>query len=614
MTVKSEVQGVVQALFGAYAGGYLAELTAEATANGSAAVAARLVTIQGIILGRDMSDNQTFVDTILNNLGVPSTNAAYEAAAAWAMGELTAGASRADIVSAAVAFLDGIAAGTIVDSKYTAIAEAFAASVEAGIEYSEGEGAEVFGLDDLQAAAAIAAPFNLTAALATLGTANDAVESFLKALDLNADGKADNAGDVDLNRADLTEEQNGALDDAIIAVGEDVNTANGTTLNWFNLTDAQRDAELAKAKVNLAAEVTNAQTDVDTAYAAMSAALKTAITAYEAADTTLKAATTAEGKTDADLIAAIAKYNLDSATDITFAPGATDSASDAAKTAFASVITIDPVKYTAALATDVTETTNPGITAVLTALQADLAAEKALSTATTNMGTAQVNLDAADGGADDVGTDGDMGEAEVAFVLAADAPTYNAYLADKTTLKNATDAVTKLEKDVAALTAIQDEAATLKTLDKAVTSAESAVGAAGFDLNNANGSLNLNPTVDSDFTDAGEYDFTSNTAAAELAEKEVYTVDYGTRSVDAFQAGDVIALGGYTYNTGKVATDGNNNVLEFFLNETVDGNLEVIMEEVAFGSNSAAHEYITITLTGVTMDEVVVGSNYITLA
>jgi hypothetical protein len=198
MTVKSEVQGIVQALFGAYAGGYLAELTAEATANGSSAVAARLVTIQGVILGRNMSDNQDFVDTILNNMGVPSTNNAYEAAAAWAMGELTAGASRADIVSAAVAFLDGIAAGTIVDSKYTAVAEAFAASVEAGIEYSEDAGEEEFSLATLQEESGIAAPFNLAAALAKLSAAQEVeAEAFAAAAQVAAENAEALGYDID---------------------------------------------------------------------------------------------------------------------------------------------------------------------------------------------------------------------------------------------------------------------------------------------------------------------------------------------------------------------------------------------------------------------------------
>ena len=167
MTTQTEVQGIVQALFGAYAGGYLAELTAEAEANGSDAVAARLATIQGVILGRDMSDDQDFVDTILWNLGVPSYNNAYDAASAWAMAALDTGASRSDIVYAAVLFLEAVADGTIVDSNYTDLAEAFAASVDAGIDYSEtSAGAAVYSLADLQDEAGIdTTVFNLAAAL-----------------------------------------------------------------------------------------------------------------------------------------------------------------------------------------------------------------------------------------------------------------------------------------------------------------------------------------------------------------------------------------------------------------------------------------------------------------
>ena len=183
MTTQTEVQGIVQALFGAYAGGYLTELTDEAEANGSAALADRLATIQGVILGRDLSDDQDFVDTILWNLGVQSTDDAYDAASAWAMTNLDAGASRSDIVYAAVVFLEAIAAGTIEDSNYTAIAEAFAASVEAGIAYSETDaGSAEYSLADLQTAAGIdTSVFNLDAALAALVVAEAAEADALAA-------------------------------------------------------------------------------------------------------------------------------------------------------------------------------------------------------------------------------------------------------------------------------------------------------------------------------------------------------------------------------------------------------------------------------------------------
>lgn len=179
MTTKSEVQGVVIALFGAYAGGYLAELTAEADAGNLDAMTTRLTSVQGIILGEDLSSDAVFADTVLANFGVTSDNAAYAAASGYFAQELAAGASRAAVVNAAVMFLNGIAAGTIVDSNYSAIAAAFAATVETGVLYSEGDGSVELSLVALQTAAGNAPvvegqTFTLTTGTdAVFGTAGD---------------------------------------------------------------------------------------------------------------------------------------------------------------------------------------------------------------------------------------------------------------------------------------------------------------------------------------------------------------------------------------------------------------------------------------------------------
>lgn len=465
----------------------------------------------------------------------------------------------------------------------------------------------------------------VTASLGELNAANEAVESFLKNLDLNGDGKADNAT-ADASRADLTLTNDGtadAYDAALEAVNTAVDAANGgTTTNWYTLNEAQRDAALAKAKVSLSAAETNAKTDADLAYAAMSAALKTAVTKYEAAQTAQQAAVKVEVKADADLAAAVAKYNVDvgSAAAITFDPTAIDStaAAAAAVTAFGSLITIDPVKYTASLAAGVTETSKPGVTAVLNALQADLSAEKALATANDNLVTAQTGLDAADGGADDAtaSNDDDFGDvadtdASEAFDVAVDAPTYNAYLNLKTALTSIQDDIKELNAAATSLDAIEVQVAALKELDDAVTDAVSAIGAAGYDLNNANGKLNLNG--DGDYTDVGEFDFSTGLDADQA---ELYTATY-TGGAVTMDDGDMIFVGGFAFNEGASATAGNNGVLEFFVEEgtgTNAGNLVVTFEESVFGSNAAAPEVNEIVLTGLSMDDVVIGSNFITLA
>jgi len=448
----------------------------------------------------------------------------------------------------------------------------------------------------------------VTASLVELNAANEEVESFLKALDLNGDGKADNATAA-ASRADLTlsnDATDDAYDAALEAVNSAVDAANGTTTVWYNLNEAQRDAALAKAKVSLSAAETNAKTDADLAYAAMSAALKTAVTKYEAAQTAQQSAAKVEAKADADLAAAVAKYNVDvGSAAITFDPTTTDSTAAGAVTAFGSLITIDPAKYTASLAAGVTETSKPGVTAVLNALQADLTAEKALATANTNLTTATAALDVADGASDGTTDDGS------AFVLATDAPTYAAYVNLKDALTGIQNDIKELNAAATSLDAIEVQVAALKELDDAVTDAVSAIGAAGYDLNNADGRLDLNG--DGDYTDVGEFDFS---AGSDADEAELYTATYSGGPV-TMAKGDMVFVGGFAFNNGAAATAGDNGVLEFFVEEGVGanaGNLVVTFEESVFGSNAATPEVNEIVLTGLSMDDVVIGSNFITLA
>lgn len=75
---------------------------------------------------------------------------------------------------------------------------------------------------------------------------------------------------------------------------------------------------------------------------------------------------------------------------------------------------------------------------------------------------------------------------------------------------------------------------------------------------------------------------------------------------------DVIFLGSdVVLNTGKIATAGNNSVLEVFLTE-VGGNATITLETELFGSNSSDAE-IVITLVGVGLDEIEFANGFITL-
>jgi hypothetical protein len=145
----NQTQGVVLAIFGANAGGHLTGLNANAEANGLSSLAADLSASAGFILGVDLSSDAVFTSTILENLGVEEGTAGYTLAESFFSTNLTAGTSRGALIASAVEYL----LGDNIDASLTSVATTFTASVDAGVEYSQGEGATVFGVAALQEAA-----------------------------------------------------------------------------------------------------------------------------------------------------------------------------------------------------------------------------------------------------------------------------------------------------------------------------------------------------------------------------------------------------------------------------------------------------------------------------
>jgi hypothetical protein len=513
MTVKSEVQGVVQALFGAYAGGYLAELTAEATANGIGAVAARLASVQGIILGKDLSSNATFVDTILSNLGVTSTNAAYTAAADWANGELTKGASRADIVSSAVAFLDGIAAGTIVDSKYTAIATAYAAKVAAGVTFSESAaGSKVLSVNDLQQASGISEAFNLTIALDKLKSADKAVADYIDAWGLKQTpvvAAADSiAGDVytKLATAEAAVEIKavpailgiaGATQAALDATTETAGFATyKTSDNAENLALTIAQAEIATKKIALdgalAAAVTSladfdgSQALVDTWIAKATAATAAATAATAAGVVTASKAAAADIALDTAFDSATSNHTFV----VTQAQGSvTFSTTTVGGTAFKSY----EGTYNA-LTNAWTFTEDDGVNPPTTLTAAQVTANTNLQKLLANADSKAV-LDAAAAEAEAVAAS-DVAAAAQSTALDAVTAAHqsltngndlagaaDAYRDAKKDLTDHATAKTAFEKAVSDQTAARADAAELAALEKAAAAAKDAIGEAGWDIN-----------------------------------------------------------------------------------------------------------------------------------
>ena len=150
MAIKDQVQGVVLALFGAAAGSHLTDLTKQATDGSIKGLAGGLVGLQSLLTGVDYTKNADWIKDMLVNLGLKADTAAYTEATAWATAQLTAGASRADVVVAAV---DYLLAPTGQSAAFTGLAKAFKGDVAAAVTWSEGAtGSKVISYTALKAA------------------------------------------------------------------------------------------------------------------------------------------------------------------------------------------------------------------------------------------------------------------------------------------------------------------------------------------------------------------------------------------------------------------------------------------------------------------------------
>lgn len=150
MAIKDQVQGVILALYGAAGGSHLADLTKQATDGSIGGLAGGLVGLQGLLTGKDLSKNAEWIKDMLANVGLKEGTAAHTEATTWATAQLTAGASRADVVVAAV---DYLLAPTGQGEAFTKLATAFQGDVAASIKWSEGaEGSKVISYADLKKA------------------------------------------------------------------------------------------------------------------------------------------------------------------------------------------------------------------------------------------------------------------------------------------------------------------------------------------------------------------------------------------------------------------------------------------------------------------------------
>jgi len=443
-----------------------------------------------------LSDS-AFTNLVLGNMGVTAATIGVDAYAALEPAVVdyvkTIGFTNRGLVALQLA---QILSGLEADTTYGKAAKAWNAEVQGSFEASDPIG-------------------KLTARLDTYLGADKALTAFLKAIDLDANGVADNNGNAAANDAALTAAQVAkyAAVQAIIGSAYVVpTTAAQKASNTANLTAAQLqgDAMLQLGKVAL----TQAET-----LAATVKGLPEAIAAYDAAVTAKTASAAALATATNNVNAVLANYNIAAVAAKDLASTVAGNVDYVAAVGGATIIDINPATYTAALGTGVTETTHPGISTVLSSVQAYLAALKVDAVALAEQNTKKVALAALDPAWDD----------------AAAVATAQAALATATAAATAAAAA-----KAAAQTTATNTAADVTAKQAAATAAASALAAAQADADDAN-----------DVVSALQQAFSlQTTTAAALAAAQVAAaqalVDYNAGTTQADLAAAQAALVGPT--------------------------------------------------------------------
>ena len=460
--------------------------------------------------------------------------------------------------------------------------------------------------------------FSLQSALSNKAAADTAYTNFLAAAD--GDNNAKTSTTETAIAADVTAKMT-ALDGKIAG-------------DYTNATAGVRAALLADQQSNNAKDVTKAQGDLTVANNKMAAVagLNDAIAAQKTADANAKstAATAASAATDVQL--KVAAYNVLSKAAI---------AAPAAGVYTVDGLIVNDKDKGLMLATGVTETTNPGVTALLNSLitekAADTAAKNAATAATSAKATVDL-LDLSDAAKVDMAkiaaamklADGTIATAaqieaqqkglDAAYVSAkAVSDAYPTEANNKATA-DAQAAASTFKGLVTQLYA-DDTSNPLMDAQKTATDNLTAAQKAVTDLNTALSDLaKANMTATQLAAVKGQVDaangvFTTNKLGLPVTLDATHMNEIATVGSDIYVAGATNATitnfgilgsdslyinGKNTYTTLNTdLTKGNDAALEAFVTKNGDGNAVITLEQKAYGSSSGT-DLVTITLTGVT--------------
>lgn len=463
-------------------------------------------------------------------------------------------------------------------------------------------------------------PFSVNGALARLETAQKAEAAFL----VTADG----------DTSATTSATEASLDLAVTNKG----TAVVAALPTPELKTAYTNGSVAVKAAIIADQQSTFNTTLATQQAAVVTAnneiakvvgLQAAVTTLTGATAALTAATTVQNSATSDLAGKVSFYNLTNKPTTAITVETDGSVKD--------LIIANATTGKLSLATGITETTNPGITAVLNASTAVEGAEKATLNATTVVTAAQQSVDFLDSTPAEVAALTTLKGLMTSFTttLGANLPT-EAQIIEQTAIFKAADATAanpnQYEDFLTAVATFRDVADNANPLTANLATAEGTVKTTTASIKALNDAVTGLATAEANVT---QYDalhasvmtatkvFTDNGYALQnvdtafeigSASSDIFMVGKTSSSISLFglQGADALYIGnGYTLNTGALST-GNNAALEAFVSQSgLDTVIRV--ETSAFGSSAATPEVVTITLVGVDATDIQLNNGIISV-
>lgn len=590
--IASQVQALYVGYLGRAADQAGLDFWTNAIANGTS-------TIESVALGFTLSQeytskyeglsNEELVAAIYQNVLGRAADA--DGLAFW-VGELEKGVQTPETLLAAMINSLGAVDQKVIDNKVY-VANAYTAA--AGADYKAEAGAKILeGVDGTAASVAKAigtlptSTATLTEGLAGAAAANEALHDFYAGLDLNSDGKADYT-EAQTKAAGFDAKADAALNDALSQAAKAAGLIVTSTT-----TAAQVEAQLSLVEADLEAGLAEDQATLkslnDTLTAFNGTAAGKGASAAVAANTAAVAAQAAAQKaaaiTEAELLAAEAR--LEKLEDGDVAVTASDVTFTRTGGTAASIATFDAASKSYVLVSGVSDDDYAGVTAYIEALNADYTADQAVIAANAKVSAAQSSIAGINGDPTADSTDAIADLSDLADAIAqanVDIKASEQAIADQE----------KAEANYRKLVALDEQR---DALVKEVEDAEEALGDAGYEVT----------PVDTD----GATAFATSENDAFIFElaggKDTTIIDFG------LQGDDVLFIGAdYVLNTGAVAT-GNDSVFEvFFTQGATAADTNIVIETEAYGSDLPS-TVATITLTGVSADQLALVDGYIQVA